>query len=931
MNPTQLAPIADLLDYVATPIWINHQNRIVYINAAGLAMLAAEAGQVIGKSPLDFIHPDSRGIARDRIASLTQGGARVPPIVENFLRVDGSSFEVEATAWTIPYGGSSAIQASFVDLTARKLGEERDRLAGLIADVGNALTQGNSLAEMLQMCAESIVRRLDAAFARIWTLNDRQQVLELQASAGLYTHINGPHGLVPVGKFKIGLIAQERQAHLTNDVMHDARVGDREWARREGMISFAGYPLIVDKRLVGVAALFARRVLGPDTLDSLATIANGIGLGIDRKRNEIELRASEARKAAILESALDCIISIDHESHILEFNKSAEKTFGYLRDDVIGKVLPDLIIPPALRDLHRRGMAHYLATGEGPVLGTRIEITAMRADGSEFPIELAITRIPSDGPPLFTSTLRDITAAKRAQEDLNRAKEEAEDANKAKSAFLASMSHELRTPLNAIIGYGEMLQEEVEEMGVNSLAPDLRKIHAAGKHLLGLINDVLDLSKIEAGKMLVFFEDTDVKTIIEEVVNTVHPLVGKNGNNLIVDAGPDLGQMHTDVTKVRQSLFNLLSNAAKFTTSGIITLRATAEGAEHMIFTVSDTGIGMETEQLARLFTPFQQAEAGTSRHYGGTGLGLALTRHFCRILGGDVTARSDPGKGSVFTVRLPRNSMQESGQEPAASANAEPLSSGRDRGTVLVIDDDSNARDLVKRLLSKEGFHAETAANGPQGIEKARQLKPALITLDVMMPQMDGWAVLSALKSEPELATIPVIMLTMVDNRNLGYALGAADYLMKPVDREHLASVLRKYACGTPPCPVLIIDDDTDARHRLRKLLEGEGWQVEEAADGEEGLQKLDLRKPDLILLDLMMPRMDGFEFSLRLSRSDAWCRIPVVVLTAKDLTAEERALLNGHVERVLQKGAFSMEELLEEVRRTVGACVNPNRAGKS
>ncbi len=926
MNSDELAPIADLLDSVATPIWINHANWVVYINAAGLAMLAARPDQVIGKSPLDFIHPDSLAAAKERIAALLSGAGRVPPTNERFLRADRSVLDVEVTAWTIPYAGARAIEATFIDLTARELNAEHDRLSGLTADIGIALTQGESLPEMLQMCSESIVRRLDAAFARIWTLNEREQVLELQASAGIYTHIDGPHGRVPVGKFKIGLIAQERQPHLTNDVLHDPRVGDQEWARREGMIAFAGYPLVVDRRLVGVVALFARRVLGRNTLDALATIANAIGVGIDRKHNESELRGSEARKAAILESALDCIISIDHESRILEFNKAAEKTFGYRREEVLGKELPALIIPPELRDRHYRGMAHYLATGAGPVLGTRIEITGMRADGSQFPIELAVTRIPSDGPPLFTSTLRDITAAKIVEADLKRAKDDAEEANKAKSVFLASMSHELRTPLNAIIGYGEMLQEEVQDLGLKSLGPDLQKIHAAGKHLLALINDVLDLSKIEAGKMFVFLEDVAVGTLIEEVVNTVQPLIARNGNTLSVELGPNLGSMHTDVTKLRQSLFNLLSNAAKFTSSGAIALRADADGPGQMVFSVTDSGIGMQPEQMESLFKPFQQAEAGTSRHFGGTGLGLALTRHFCVLLGGDVKAESAPRKGSIFTLRLPRNTNADGAGEGAPAGNAEPTSGGRqDRGTVLVIDDDANSRDLLKRLLSKEGFHAETAGSGRQGLEKARLLKPALITLDVMMPNMDGWAVLSALKAEPGLAGIPVIMVTMVDNRNLGYALGAADYLTKPVEREHLASVLRKYACSQPPCPVLIVDDDADARRLLRKLLEGEGWQVEEACDGEEALERLAHGKPDLILLDLMMPRMDGFEFSLRLSRNEAWCRIPVVVLTAKDLTAEDRALLNGHVERVLQKGAFSVDELLEEVRRTVGTCVPP------
>lgn len=294
----------------------------------------------------------------------------------------------------------------------------RSQLAQLVADIGSACAAGGELDKTLQSCTEALVRHLDAAFARIWTLNEGEAVLELRASAGMYTHRDGPHSRVPVGQYKIGLIAEERQPHLTNSVVGDPRVNDQAWAKREGMVAFAGYPLLADDRVVGVMAVFARHPLTDFVLRAMASIADVLAIGIERLKTEQSLRSSEARKSAILETALDCVIAMDHEGKIVEFNPAAEKTFGYSRAEVVGQELLRFIIPPSLRERHRKGLAHYLATGEGPVLGKRLELRALRADGTEFPVEIAITRIPTEGPPLFTAYLRDITERKQAEEDL---------------------------------------------------------------------------------------------------------------------------------------------------------------------------------------------------------------------------------------------------------------------------------------------------------------------------------------------------------------------------------------------------------------------------------------------------------------------------------------------------------------------------------
>ena len=526
---------------------------------------------------------------------------------------------------------------------------------------------------------------------------------------------------------------------------------------------------------------------------------------------------------------------------------------------------------------------------------------------------------------------KEVTAV---NEQLRQSQQQALAATEAKSQFLANMSHELRTPLNAIIGYSEMLEEEATDLGQGGFIADLKKINGAGKHLLALINDILDLSKIEAGKMDLYLETFDLKTILQDVVATTRLLVQKKSNTLEVRLAPDLGTMRADLTKVRQALFNLLSNASKFTDHGTITLEARREtaGSEGawMVLQVRDTGIGMTREQLSRVFQAFSQADASTVRKYGGTGLGLTITRHFCRMMGGDVTVASEFGKGSTFTLRLPAEVRDPAKEFEGTSP--QPLDQRPKEGnTVLVVDDDPAARDLLKRFLNKEGFHVECAANGPEALAFVKHTRPTVITLDVMMPGMDGWAVLSRLKEDPTVANIPVIMLTIVDDKHFGHALGATEYLTKPVDREQLGAVLVKLRQTSSPRRVLVVDDDPDIREMLSRTLQRQGWVVSTAEDGRAALDSVAAAKPDLILLDLMMPRMDGFEFVTELRRLQEWRSIPIIVITAKTLTNEDRLLLQGHVQKVLQKGDFNRDKLLAELREVVAESMQRARTADS
>jgi adenylate cyclase len=502
----------------------------------------------------------------------------------------------------------------------------------------------------------------------------------------------------------------------------------------------------------------------------------------------------------------------------------------------------------------------------------------------------------------------------RLFQEIEEKSRELELASEHKSQFLASMSHELRTPLNAIIGLTEMMVANTARFGTDRALEPLNRVHRAGSHLLGLINQVLDLSKIEAGKLELNPESVNLAPLIDEVVGTARQLAEQNKNRLVVEADGKLGAVTVDPMRLRQILLNLLSNACKFTKDGEVALRVrkVADGRSWIEFAVSDTGIGMTPEQQAKLFEEFTQADSSTARRFGGTGLGLAITRKLARMMGGDVTVTSEPDKGSVFTIRLPGST----------DVPARTFAAGGHRphaDCVLIIDDDATARELLADQLEAEGFSVVTASGGLEGLKLAKQLRPSVITLDVIMPDLDGWSVLAALRQDSELAHIPVIMVTILDQQRRAVALGAAGYLTKPMDREQLHRLVDRFRAPAQPTRVLLVEDDAFQRERMRSWLESQQWIVQEAANGREALDRLQQGKPDLILLDLMMPEMDGFQVIATLRKEAPWRDIPVIVITALDLDAKARERLNCGVQSVLVKETFRPGDLVERIRRLV------------
>ena len=521
--------------------------------------------------------------------------------------------------------------------------------------------------------------------------------------------------------------------------------------------------------------------------------------------------------------------------------------------------------------------------------------------------------------------------------DLAIARDAAVQASKAKSQFLANMSHELRTPLNAIIGYSELLLECEAVTIEEDTTADVKKILTSGKHLLTLINDILDISKIEAGKVSLELYDFSVAELLEDIALTTKPLVAKNRNRLLLEYPTNIGYMCADATKLTQVLLNLISNAAKFTDEGNITLTAEKTDEERILFKVKDTGIGLKQGEIDKLFRPFSQADNSTTRKYGGTGLGLAISRHYCQLMGGDLwAAGGTPDTGAEFSVCLPMNvkepvvlPINEAGHElTPCDAKASRIRGGdglerrRYISKVLIVDEDHAVCESLRALLLESGYEAQVSHSAEQAIDKVYTDRPDVVILDMLLSGNDGWSVLTKIKQDPRLQHISVIVVSIMEDKNIGYALGAIDYLPKPIDPKRLTDLVNKNIRKNNSAPILLIESDDTVRYTIKQALRNHHWQIIEAENVPQAMAVLERQIPALIIHALIMQEMDGIEFLSKLQADERWRSIPHITISPGDLTHMEQQRLQQSVNTIMQHTHKNSRQAMDEVVSAVGYC---------
>lgn len=668
-------------------------------------------------------------------------------------------------------------------------------------------------------------------------------------------------------------------------------------------------PLVREGAAIGAIVVRRNEVrpFSDSQINLLSTFSDQAAIAIENVRLFNEVERQKEYLEALISSSPVAIVTIGLDGNVTGWSPASESLFGYSEEEAIGKQIEDLVANhPDVREEAK----DY--TSQIPGQATRVHITGKRThkDGHLIDVDIHALPVKFEGKQIgYIALYNDIT-------ELERARREAEKANQAKSSFLANMSHELRTPLNAIVGFTRIVKRKGEGVLPGKQVDNLDKVLVSSEHLLGLINTILDISKIEAGKMEVQLANFALGPLVDMLMTTTQPLVRQDTVRLETVVPDNLPPIYSDQDKVKQILINMLSNAAKFTLEGQIIV-SVEQVEDRFDIKVTDTGAGIASDALEHIFEEFQQADTSTTREYGGTGLGLSISRSLARLMGGDLTVSSEVGKGSTFILTLPVRYRKIASLSTTQAIEDKPVTSA-DARIVLVIDDNLDAINLMRQNLEEAGYQVITATSGDEGVAKAKKYQPFAITLDIMMPKKDGWQVMHDLKADPDTRGIPVVMVTIVDNKTLGFRLGAADYLVKPLDEDQVLASLERLENsngGDKLKCLLVVDDDSNVIDMVEQLLDDSGYNIMVASDGKDALEKIAKDPPDVILLDLMMPKLDGFGVIDCLRADERLRQIPVIVLTVKSLSKEEQENLFKSAVKIIQKQGLSDKQLLSEI----------------
>ena len=662
----------------------------------------------------------------------------------------------------------------------------------------------------------------------------------------------------------------------------------------------------------------------------------------ERKKLDQRLRDQQFYTRSLIESNIDALMTTDPSGIITDVNKQMEVLTGSTRDELIGAPFKICFTDPERAEA---GISLVLSAKKV----SNYELTARARDGKETTVSFNATTFYDRGRTLqgVFAAARDVTELKRFEQALQQKNVELEDASRMKSAFLANMSHELRTPLNAIVGFSEVLKDGLVGEMTEQQRAFIGDIFGSGTHLLSLINDILDLSKVEAGKMMLDLEPVPVASLFANSLSIIREKAATRGIHLILEVADDLGSIQADARKVKQIAYNLLSNAVKFASEGgQVTLHADIvrraevgqlsgtwtgkslplaenEFAEFLKFSVADSGIGISPDGLGQLFKPFSQIDSGLARKYEGTGLGLAMVKLLVELHGGTVAVESAVGEGSRFTVWLPLRAPEEGARTPSRTPHAPHITSAPGARTALVVEDDDKSAELISLYLEAEGFDVLLATSSEEALEIMGKQPLSLITLDILLPGMDGWEFLGRIRETSAYRSIPVVICSITSDHSKGFALGAAAVMQKPISRRALYETFVDIGL-IPPLPghklrVLVVDHDPQAVELIAVRVLGMGGTVLRAYGGREGIEMARLELPDLIVLALMLPEVTGFDVVEALKSRPDTAQIPILIVTAKEITVEDGALLNGYVTTIMEKGGFDADRFVEEVRRAM------------